>query len=375
MSGNASRLGGRSVAVLTVVVSLLASMVAWVSGSVPGLDVGRAAAASGEPVRVCSGKWIQGSLPGGSSTLYDEYQLYLPTNAKFEIWGWVTNDWSTTGRGDAVFGVGLHETSGAVISGAWWVIGTYTQPATEEIYWSKTTTTARDALLRIKKNGASDNIVAYTLLVTVTGGSIPGQYTCRIPDPESGQGENEDGDPVNTLTGAFVTRTTDAVLPATGIGLAWDRVYRSNDPVSAGFGPGWWFSYASRLDVSGSTAAWWTADGRKRTFSLSGGGWDSDPGVKDKLVASGSGFQITRPDQVVYTFDSAGKLLSIADRNGQGPSLTYTAGLLSSVSAAGRTMTVTWDGSGTRISRVTLDDGRYAEYGYTAGRLTQVRDC
>ena len=56
-------------------------------------------------------------------------------------------------------------------------------------------------------------------------------------------------DPVNTLTGAFVTSAEDLAFPGTGVPFAWTRTYTSSDSSSGRLGVGWTDSYSTSLEV------------------------------------------------------------------------------------------------------------------------------
>jgi RHS repeat-associated protein len=87
-----------------------------------------------------------------------------------------------------------------------------------------------------------------------------------------------------------------------------------------------------------------------------------------------TGYTLTRKDGSKLSFNTAGKLTSIEDRNGNDLSLTYTAGKLTGVTdTAGRTVDISYNNDD-RISLIELEDGREVSYGYTGDRLTSVTD-
>jgi RHS repeat-associated protein len=184
-------------------------------------------------------------------------------------------------------------------------------------------------------------------------------------------------DPVNTLTGAFIASMEDIALPGTGVSLVWARTYTSADSTSGRLGPGWTDSYATSLEVGSDGDVLLHGDeGQAVLFARQpDGSFLGAPGARSTLSAVAGGYELVRTDQVVYRFSGQGRLLSIADRNGQGVTLGYdAAGRLSTITdAAGRVATVSHDAAGL-VSDVATADGRRVAYAYTGGRLTSVTD-
>jgi RHS repeat-associated protein len=184
-------------------------------------------------------------------------------------------------------------------------------------------------------------------------------------------------DPVNSLTGAFVTSATDLRLPGIGVPFAWRRTYTSSDPTSGRLGPGWTHSYATSLTVEADGDVLLRGDeGQQVAYSRQAdGSFTGARGARSILTAVTGGYELRRKDQVVYRFDTTGRLLSMKDRNNQGVTLMYDeSGQLQTISdSVGRAIAVTHTGG--LLTRVTLPDGRYVEYSYSAGRLSAVRDA
>ena len=55
------------------------------------------------------------------------------------------------------------------------------------------------------------------------------------------------GDPVKIATGCLVTRETDVSIPFDGLEFKIERIYQSDRNWAHGFGPGWTFSYETRI--------------------------------------------------------------------------------------------------------------------------------
>ncbi|HZT02378.1 MAG TPA: RHS repeat-associated core domain-containing protein [Steroidobacteraceae bacterium] len=93
------------------------------------------------------------------------------------------------------------------------------------------------------------------------------------------------------------------------------------------------------------------------------------------MTTASGGYQLIDEQDNVETYDSTGKLLSIADRAGNTQTLSYdpSTGLLSSVSDNfGHSLALAYDGSN-RLASVTGPDGSVVHYSYDgAGHLWQV---
>lgn len=186
------------------------------------------------------------------------------------------------------------------------------------------------------------------------------------------------GDPVNTATGSLNESVVDAHMPAPGIDFKLTRNYSSASTVSVWLGPRWTNSYPLWLGFSAGTASFKAEDGSYAYFKdLGGGNWATDSkGAQSTLAGTAAtGYTLTTHDQQKLRFDSVGWLTSWVDRSGAGLRFTYANNNLASVTdAAGRTHTFTFDATNTRLTRVTLADGRWIGYTYTSGRLSSVRD-
>ncbi|MGH2746785.1 MAG: DUF6531 domain-containing protein, partial [Actinomycetota bacterium] len=185
------------------------------------------------------------------------------------------------------------------------------------------------------------------------------------------------GDPVNSATGAYFTSATDLALPGIDVPFVFKRSYNSLTERGGVLGAGW------RHSLEASLKLWphgdidlHAEDGQILRFEKqSDGSFEGGPGVRSKLVAVTGGYKVTRRDQVVYAFDSNGKLKSIKGRNGTGLTLAHgTDGNISTVTdSAGRVIDFSHNANG-RLTQVALPDGRSVSYGYTNGLLTSVTD-
>lgn len=206
------------------------------------------------------------------------------------------------------------------------------------------------------------------------------------PEPQTfGDGPGDHGsdttnrvsEPVNTATGNYTSKVSDARLPGRGIPLDFVRSYNSLDTAVGVLGQGWTHSFALSLVQNPDNSATIAVEGGARlTFPSNGaGGFTTPPGATDTLSAVGGGFDLVRRDGLRYRFDAAGLLLSEMDRNGNAITLTYTSGQLTRINdPAGRSIDLTYDGSG-RLASLAVPPSRTVTYTYDAnGRLATVRD-
>ena len=184
-------------------------------------------------------------------------------------------------------------------------------------------------------------------------------------------------DPVNTLTGAFITQTEDLATAGTGVSFSWSRSYTSSDPTVGRLGPGWTDNYSTSLveHPTGDVTLHGDEGQRVEYTKRSDGSFAGAPGALSKLSSVAGGYELVRIDQFVYRFDGQGRLTSMEDRNGQGLAFSYDGQgrLMRVTDAANHDTTVTHNASGL-VSQVETADGRRVAYGYASGRLTSVTD-
>jgi RHS repeat-associated protein len=192
-------------------------------------------------------------------------------------------------------------------------------------------------------------------------------------------------DPVNTATGALMEKFADLSVAGLGQSIGLARTYNSLDTTSGPFGPGWSFTYGASL-VTNSSGELVFTDGsgtRTRFGAIVGGGYAPiDPAVSARLSDGPDGTHVMRNlAGDTMTFNAAGALIAAADERGQGLTLAYASGKLTTITdALGQTLTFGWAGTGTdaRIVSATTSDGRSVAYAHTdtagAQRLTAVTD-
>jgi RHS repeat-associated protein len=216
-------------------------------------------------------------------------------------------------------------------------------------------------------------------------------YCPPPPVPSSstfGYGSSSDGinpsgyaaEPVDTATGAYNTSEIDASMPGLGVPFDFTRSYTSSNPYSGPLGLGWTDSLNVFLSAEPSGEVLLSSENGQRTsFRPTGGGsYEGQTGTRSKLEQTeGSGWLLVRQNQERLRFDSAGRLTSEVDRDGDGLTLSYDgAGQLANVKEyGGREVRFVYDASGL-LETMSLPLGRVVRYGYDAqGRLTSVTDA
>ncbi len=195
-----------------------------------------------------------------------------------------------------------------------------------------------------------------------------------------------DADPVNTATGNFYHEEIDLSIATRSIPLQFSRYYNNKDTKDGSLGVGWTHSYniilTDGLGASGDKVSVRWGDGRTEYWIEDGmGGYDPNmPGLHDKLEFGGSSWTLTKKNLDVYSFDNSGKLQSIADKNSNTFTLSYShptdANLVTSISdPANRTVTLGYTG----VLLTSLTDfnstPRTISYSYTGNKLTQITDA
>lgn len=191
-------------------------------------------------------------------------------------------------------------------------------------------------------------------------------------------------DPVDCATGNLFESFTDLSVGGLGLGLDLARTYNSQAAVAASaagpFGYGWSAAYREYLEtdsVSGAVTVH-HADGSTARFTPNpDGSYLGRPWVQSQLSKNADGsFSYVLPDHRSFAFDSSGRLLSEADRNGNKTSLGYSgSGQLQTVTdPSGRSITFAYNPDAT-VKSATDPAGLAVQYGYDgSGDLTSVKD-
>ena len=206
--------------------------------------------------------------------------------------------------------------------------------------------------------------------------------------------QGTEGDPVNTASGNFVTRTLDLRLP--GIGnteIRVERTYNAQAVPPQGdftligmdpgpFGPGWSWPFDFHLEFVDNLLFQGVKvhypDGHTARFRRNPDGSFSPvtPGNTDRFQAVPGGYILQQKDLTRYRFDPEGRLVEVQDPNGNTQTLTYNgAGQLVRVeNSAGRWIELAYTPEGL-IREITAPEGVRLQYAYTDGLLTAFTDA
>ncbi len=222
------------------------------------------------------------------------------------------------------------------------------------------------------------------------------QNTCPVLTA-GGDRHPTGGEPVDLVTGQFTVNKTDLVLPGR-IPVTIQRSHRSGGTtLNSLFGVGWTVGlYDAVLTPSGTGFQLTKPDQSTYTFSPTGPGqWSvaGEPGFAGAVLTQLSGefnFQIRFKDGTVHRYDriigfaNAAGLAAITDRNGNTVTITRATifpsgapvfGRIAQITEpAGRSLTFTYNARGL-VQTVTDPINRVVQYGYDAqGRLSTITD-
>ncbi len=239
----------------------------------------------------------------------------------------------------------------------------------------------------------------HTITVTYNDPSSgsPTTYTGEITGLKpinlfSGTSQAEGADPIATGTGEqLLTPGPDLVIPGP-FPLAFTRDYSSYRDflgVGSSVGNNWLHSYAARVFLKNGYASVGLRGGISVYFRQSAGGYQpvTPLNYPAQFVSTANGYRFLDPSlNLIYGFDSGGKLSRLEDRNGNGVDIQQGAAGPTQVSdGLGRALTMSYsgtnmasikDGSG-RLVQLTQDnngdltkvvdtDGKTTQYAYTA---------
>jgi len=192
------------------------------------------------------------------------------------------------------------------------------------------------------------------------------------------------GKPVNCATGNETLSQTDLSVGGLGVPLGFTRTYNAQAAVAQSspglLGYGWSSSFNDHLSISSTegitTVTVVQANGSTVTFKGNGkpGALTASKWAQAKIVLNEDGsYTYTLPTQQSFHFDSSGRLLSEADRNGNTTTMNRNSeGRLESVTdAAGRKMTFAYNSEG-MIESVKDPMGHTVKYAYEGGNLASV---
>jgi YD repeat-containing protein len=202
-----------------------------------------------------------------------------------------------------------------------------------------------------------------------SNGYCHSDLTGEIKVVEEGESEEDKGkppecvgNPCNPATGNKYESATDF----SGGGLSFIRSYNSLEDQDVGLGVGWTGNRLKRLEISSATELLIRhADGKGEPFTKAGGTWSGDPDSDRLLSETASGYTVTLKDGSTEQYDTSGKLIAEADRNGQATTYTYdSAGKLATITGPyGHTLQLVYNANGHLVS-LTDPNGELIEYTY-----------
>jgi RHS repeat-associated protein len=222
------------------------------------------------------------------------------------------------------------------------------------------------------------------LIQNLNGGSTTGPTPPAPPTSQPGSTGNPattngttQGDPVSVSNGNLFQQEIDFSISSRGPSLVLGRTYNSllagND---SPFGFGWSHSYNLSLRDKGTSVTFVNESGGSYTFTSQGASYGAPAGLNLSLTKDASGFTLRSPQGAQWRFSLAGKLESIADRNGNTVQLSYDSAnrLMRVADSLGRPLNFFYD-EANHIANVQDFAGRQTLYGYdAAGRLVAFTD-
>ncbi|HET6645315.1 MAG TPA: DUF6531 domain-containing protein, partial [Fimbriimonadales bacterium] len=158
----------------------------------------------------------------------------------------------------------------------------------------------------------------------------------------------------NIATGNLTLMHNICGWGSVGPSTSFRLIFNSQSSDTGTLGSKWMHSYGWKV-TAGNPAIVTYGDGRRVSFSLVGASYVPPSYIHETLTNHiGGGYDLTFKNGTVYVFNSAGKLTSITDLNGNTAALAYTSGNLTSVTDA---------------------VGRVLAIGYTSGKITSVTDA
>lgn len=260
--------------------------------------------------------------------------------------------------------------------------------------WTNSGSSPAPVGLHLRVYGVTPDVTSLSWNVTLQISGPSGQ-TCPTFQPSEMFGPNQSSgqqcpactgatqNSVNSLTGNEHYVLPGFALRSRGAGINFGLAYNSLAAGTDGpVGHGWSNSYGMSLSPGNFDTQVVTQEGGATVeFASADGGktWVAPGRFNATLVKNADGtWTFTRAHREIFTFDSSGRLTTIADRNGYKTTLAYGSSGLSTVTDdAGHLLNVGW--SGTHISTITDSSDpahtRTTSYGYDSnGNLTSYTD-
>ena len=184
-------------------------------------------------------------------------------------------------------------------------------------------------------------------------------------------------DPINVTNGNLYSIHQDISIPAKGLPLEFTRTYNSRDDYNTVSGYGWTHSSNIILKEEGIYVEIKDGEGARCFYVKNEDETYSSPaGEYGVLVKNADDtYALTKKHGTKYNFSSSGKLTSIADRNNNTQTLSYSGDLLTQITdSSGKILTIFYNADN-RISEVSDPAERTVAYDYDAdGNLISVTD-
>jgi RHS repeat-associated protein len=206
-------------------------------------------------------------------------------------------------------------------------------------------------------------------------GGVPGE---TLGDPSSQPNCPQCGGPIAIGTGNMFEQALDYHTMGANR-LEFRRYYNSlasSTTFAVSLGANWRSNYDRYLDLSSGTVMAERPDGQQVPFTSNGGAWSTDADIDLTLTNSGSTWTLTdHHDNVeTYTALNAGEaqLQTIATRNGYTQTLQYNSSnqLISVTDSYNRQLILTY--SNGLLASVTTPDGLVLGYGFTSSGSMHV---
>jgi RHS repeat-associated protein len=229
--------------------------------------------------------------------------------------------------------------------------------------------------------------------ITMVGATVPGatdsaqiQFTHSDKPPVGPETELGtlkarilSGDPVHAGIGNYVYSKRLFGFPGKGMPVQFEVNYNSLDSATDGpLGFGWTHTYNVKLTASEPDVTIRWGDGHQDHFRNNGAGayapFNCITPVKLTKPDVDS-WEATLASQIKYRFDASGRLVNIADLNGNQITFTHSTHLDRVTDTAGRQIDLTY--SGNRLSAISspLKGGNTASFAYDGnGNLTGITD-
>lgn len=204
---------------------------------------------------------------------------------------------------------------------------------------------------------------------------LPGTPNCQGGDFNRGcQDEQNAASTVNLGTGRLShDQELFSLKSGQPLSLNISLYYRSIQFAPSSIGNGWSHSYEMSLQsgANGSFTFW--INGTRRIYTLYNNVYYPPNGDFSSLVKNGDGtYTITEKDGLKRNFNATGTITSVADRNGNTLTFTYTSEKLTSVTDPNNRTAVFGYDANNKLSTVTDPRGNVYTLAYTSGNLTLV---